>query len=749
MQDKKLSQQFRCALRKLNASNLETLLFGNTSDDLTSSYKLPDDDEISQLFHTIDKQYCFFTKDNIANKQFAVFFLMCKLIADFFEKNNDEKDTVAAEHAYKLLVFFGYNKNGNPFMNVGRYLTSYQCYQQVNPIHDTLAAHQLPYPENQLNSQDIKGWQILIMKSRKSALNYFQLSLAFENVLHRAPVNIEEAKKVKAQFNYKNYDAYPTLANLCMQSIGGNSEQCVIDGITLLHNGYVLLKGKPNQLPIINGKINPHFHIVGAAYTWLNPTKDVLVLDSWENLRNKDDRLEVSLIEGFNVQDDDDIFVKMKDEFGRQLTQKSEIISIRIGGGGKTPKALCSLEVPSEKMLEGTQYPDSQIQFQIYVDVTKALALKSALQEKWMQDEYKFFGMEWDKFCEFIKIDNLGTRSEINAIEELFLKTDKQLIKNIFNENIIKKSLEINPALDKDSCRKILFKIINLIIKYIGPYDPDCKTISIILESNFKHNYSRYYDRLCEMEKHLPAIQAKFNEKGMLAYKVFEVLEYPDQLLRILIDNETLLTSKVFLQIFKNRPEILDSLILLNIAGLLTDITAEALVQKASCYDDFGANRLITLLSSSLLTPSELEMLVSFKVAFVLYMARDLTPEANYLPIFRMVNALKKLLPQKDIFSQGIKDISLYGRFNQFNPENYANCLLILHKKGLLTNANQTLLKGASSDNYQKIIDDLIREKNETQTLNFYSNSAFPLFKSNDEEKKPEEIVDETQQLRL
>ncbi|MBA3535117.1 MAG: hypothetical protein H0T84_00665 [Tatlockia sp.] len=494
------------------------------------------------------------------------------------------------------------------------------------------------------------------MKSGKSALNYFQQALAFENVLHRAPNNTEEAKKVKAQFNYKNYDAYPTLADLCMQynmaetvfekclevekkrksgdylpdvlidgklaghpgyyivklpvddprayilgkitnccqSIGGNSEQSVIDGITLLHNGfYVLLKGKPNQLPMINGKINPHFHIVGAAYAWLNPTKDVLVLDSWENLRNKDERLEVSLIEEFNVKDDDDIFVKMKDEFGRQLTQNNEIIIIRIGGGGKTPKALLSFEVSSEKMLEGTQYADSIIQFQIYLDVTKAFALKSALHEKWIQDENKIFGMEWNEFCKFIQIDNLGTRSEIKAIEELFLKTDKHVLENIFNEDIIKKLLVKKPVPDKDSCRKILFKIINLLIKYISPYDTDySKTISTILKSKFRYDYLSYYECLCKREQYIPVIQAKFHQKGMSAHRVFEVLEYPDQLLRLLIDKETLLTSEIFLRIFKDRPQIINCLILLSIAGLLTEITAEALVQKPSCYDDFGVNHM-------------------------------------------------------------------------------------------------------------------------------------------------------------
>ncbi len=134
MQDKKLSQQFRCALRKLNASNLETLLFGNTSDDVKSSYILPDDDDISQLFLAIDKEYCFFAKDKIANKQFVVFFLMCKIIADFFEKNNDEKNTVAAEHAYKLLVFFGYNENGNPFTCHRPQLLAHPLATQSSPL---------------------------------------------------------------------------------------------------------------------------------------------------------------------------------------------------------------------------------------------------------------------------------------------------------------------------------------------------------------------------------------------------------------------------------------------------------------------------------------------------------------------------------------------------------------------------------------------------------------------------------------
>jgi hypothetical protein len=76
----------------------------------------------------------------------------------------------------------------------------------------------------------------------------------------------------------------------CCQSVGGESEQCVMDGITLANNGfYVLLKknGKTSAggCRLEDGSINyKEFDIVGQGYAWLSRDGN-MTFDSWENLR--------------------------------------------------------------------------------------------------------------------------------------------------------------------------------------------------------------------------------------------------------------------------------------------------------------------------------------------------------------------------------------------------------------------------------------------------------------------------------
>ena len=116
----------------------------------------------------------------------------------------------------------------------------------------------------------------------------------------------------------------------CCQSMGGNSQTCVIDGITLPNNGfYVLLKANNNNIGRSdifndNARINyDKFTLVGQGYAWLNRNNN-LVFDSWENLR--------PLV-------DDDVIVPFLKEFASRLTtaKGSDILGVNIGTGGKTP----------------------------------------------------------------------------------------------------------------------------------------------------------------------------------------------------------------------------------------------------------------------------------------------------------------------------------------------------------------------------------------------------------------------------
>ena len=70
----------------------------------------------------------------------------------------------------------------------------------------------------------------------------------------------------------------------CCQSIGGHSEQCVIDGITLPENGfYILLKGDDKKgLFNADSSLNyDAFKLLGQGYVWLSDVGNV-GFDSWK-----------------------------------------------------------------------------------------------------------------------------------------------------------------------------------------------------------------------------------------------------------------------------------------------------------------------------------------------------------------------------------------------------------------------------------------------------------------------------------
>ncbi|MCC8368923.1 MAG: hypothetical protein LN573_02430 [Rickettsia endosymbiont of Oxypoda opaca] len=166
----------------------------------------------------------------------------------------------------------------------------------------------------------------------------------------------------------------------CCQSVGGHSEECVIDGITRENNGfYVLLKNKKkNQenLKIFKqtGEIDyQNFEIVGQGYTWLSDVGN-LTFDSWENLRNQ--KLGGGLA-------DDGIIVPLLRLFAEKVCETTDISRVTIGTGGKTPnlfKAQNTLN-NEENMKEGFNYVDAQ--YQVLIGQKKYLtALQAILDDK-------------------------------------------------------------------------------------------------------------------------------------------------------------------------------------------------------------------------------------------------------------------------------------------------------------------------------------------------------------------------------
>lgn len=147
------------------------------------------------------------------------------------------------------------------------------------------------------------------------------------------------------------------IVNDC-QSIGGFSERCVIDGITRENNGfYVLLKKKNSAKQNIevftsNGKIDyQNFDIVGQSYAWLSQFGN-LTFDSWENLRNQDEKTKKL--------NDDAVIVPMLKEWAEQVCETTNINRVSIGLGGKTPKKFHEFKASyPEYIKEGFQYLDS------------------------------------------------------------------------------------------------------------------------------------------------------------------------------------------------------------------------------------------------------------------------------------------------------------------------------------------------------------------------------------------------------
>jgi len=145
----------------------------------------------------------------------------------------------------------------------------------------------------------------------------------------------------------------------CCQSVGGHSEECVIDGITKENNGfYVLLKSNnrtEKNLKIFESenKIDyKNFDIVGQGYAWLSKPGN-LVFDSWENLRNqKEDNL-----------NDDEVIIPILQEFVKQVCASTDIDRVLIGLGSKTPKSFNEFKINCpESILEGNNYGDADKQ---------------------------------------------------------------------------------------------------------------------------------------------------------------------------------------------------------------------------------------------------------------------------------------------------------------------------------------------------------------------------------------------------
>lgn len=430
--DPQLSSKFRALLRNLNNTDLETLLYKNTTDPLVATYSMPKDEDVLAAFRELNSQakYGYFNDEQF--ETFNTLFKAAKLTADFVEKNNSDDNSVAYLHAYKMMVLLNITPE-NPSASVGSFLKLHTTEDDQKPVHDLLR-HSIPTYKDFLSKIDPKdtityltNWRTLIKQKGHKALTLFQLSPLINKELSKDKkgFTLEHAETVASKVRYKNAEHNPELAKLCTQyhiseanfnkclsiqpkksdllpdivvhddnypeyflvklppddprayllgditgccqSIGGNSEKCVIDGITRENNGfYVLLKAKTASQkipePFKGDAINyTEYKIVGQGYAWLSKVGN-LVFDSWENLTP--------------VKDDPVVQVLLK-QFSEECFNKYPASGrICIGLGGKTPKEY-------EKTSPHAAYPESPKEGYLYVDSKKQaiIAINPALLE--------------------------------------------------------------------------------------------------------------------------------------------------------------------------------------------------------------------------------------------------------------------------------------------------------------------------------------------------------------------------------
>ncbi|MHB1947780.1 MAG: ankyrin repeat domain-containing protein [Gammaproteobacteria bacterium] len=431
--------RFIQALKKLHSFNLEKQLTQDQPIlDEKANYDFPDEKSIQSNFDELENQYHFFNPEEreTALAKFREYFILSKLIADFIEFNNTEGDKRAYLHAYKLLVVFGDLGGKNLFEDFDKYVIEHNLRKNETSLQTALL-HSLPN-NNPDQPIDLPQWQRLIRQAGPRSFHLFRRAAEIEAKLKRAPKDLKEALKISKSIKYKNADIDPELSDLCMlydldetiferclelkkqqkksdnlpntvidgsiikkpgyylvklppndprafilgyitnccQSIGRDSEQCVIDGITRANNGFYLLlkenkkqrKSKDKKQPIHpDGSINyKDFKIVGQSYGWLSED-DNFTFDSWENLHKADDPVITALLR----------------IFGKEIIQKHpSILRVTIGINRKTPIEFRKKINYPEKIKEGHHYSDSKVQGLIYINEERQQQLLESLQQQ-------------------------------------------------------------------------------------------------------------------------------------------------------------------------------------------------------------------------------------------------------------------------------------------------------------------------------------------------------------------------------
>ncbi|MDF3047930.1 MAG: hypothetical protein K0R73_1048 [Candidatus Midichloriaceae bacterium] len=194
----------------------------------------------------------------------------------------------------------------------------------------------------------------------------------------------------------------------CCQSIGGDAELCVIDGITMKNQAFYVLISTKNPIKSAEEIKWDTFEesgnrILGQGYVWRSEENN-LVFDSWEN----------------KGAENDDKIVRGLPVLAQKMMAKDHSISrVLIGKSRKTPKTFKDKKnTPiTESIKEGYQYTDSYDQVEIAASV-QLLNARGELREKFSLDDTLEFIVSVKQAEECNK---LSTQEFKTAIENRFI----------------------------------------------------------------------------------------------------------------------------------------------------------------------------------------------------------------------------------------------------------------------------------------------------------------------------------------
>jgi len=174
--------KFRAALKAINNTSLEEMIFENNEEKSHLVYSMPNEIEITENFLGLNNQYQFFDEQTYRQliPHFHTYFKLFKIIGDCFESSNDAKNETVYKQTYKALVLFDTHADKkNIFRSIDDYIEKFNFAEEyTTPIHDALT-YTLP-TNNPKNPIHLDAWKNIIFQRGLKACRLFQLAPKIE-----------------------------------------------------------------------------------------------------------------------------------------------------------------------------------------------------------------------------------------------------------------------------------------------------------------------------------------------------------------------------------------------------------------------------------------------------------------------------------------------------------------------------------------------------------------------------------------